>query len=149
MVISAIWPTLPGQNRGPYIRNPVYLLLHQKVDELAVKESCFNKVSPISQKKVVSVDAVPNLYSSALRSFPSGRPPLPSPPLPCCPRSVPLTTIWLARARSSVHNSLTDCLGEGGRLTTHWSPHFEIHETCCSIKSLVGYPMQTLKGKYQ
>ena len=24
MVISDIWPTLPGQNRGPYIRNPVY-----------------------------------------------------------------------------------------------------------------------------
>ena len=24
MVISAIWSTLSGQNRGPYIRNPVY-----------------------------------------------------------------------------------------------------------------------------
>ena len=24
MVISAIWPTSSGQNRGPYIRNPVY-----------------------------------------------------------------------------------------------------------------------------
>ena len=27
MVISAIWSILPGQNRGPYIRNPVYLIL--------------------------------------------------------------------------------------------------------------------------
>ena len=26
MVILAIWSTLPGQNRGPYIRNPVYIL---------------------------------------------------------------------------------------------------------------------------
>ena len=27
MVISAIWSILPGQNRGPYMRNPVYFLL--------------------------------------------------------------------------------------------------------------------------
>ena len=27
MVISAIWSILPGQNRGPYIRNPVYLMM--------------------------------------------------------------------------------------------------------------------------
>ena len=27
MVISAIWSILEGQNCGPYIRNPVYLVL--------------------------------------------------------------------------------------------------------------------------
>ena len=27
MVISAIWSILAGQNRGPYIRNPVYIQL--------------------------------------------------------------------------------------------------------------------------
>ena len=27
MVISAMWLTLPGQNRGPYILNPVFTIL--------------------------------------------------------------------------------------------------------------------------
>ena len=31
MVISALWSTLSGQNRGPYIRNPVYLVVFPDV----------------------------------------------------------------------------------------------------------------------
>ena len=39
MVISAIWSTLSGQNRGPYIRNPVYFNKSPNKESTRLRES--------------------------------------------------------------------------------------------------------------
>ena len=39
MVISAIWSTLPRQNRGPYIQNPVYIILRVVVPKFVTYQN--------------------------------------------------------------------------------------------------------------
>ena len=103
MVISAIWSILPGQNRGPYIRNPVYVVMNMKtllhlrsvdiISELLLMKLKANVfLSRVANLQYI-VHPPPQWVQACGRAWPMGAPwsgsplgkqaHLPPPP-PCC-----------------------------------------------------------------